>query len=173
MRRRTFLRAAGGLATAGLTAAAGCGTLGGGTPAGTPENPVEMVTDDADLAYYFDPIGLYVDVGETVTFRIESGDHSATAYTESNLGSDERRIPEGADGWNSGTLPRGSFDRTFETEGTYDYYCIPHKQAGMVGRIVVGSPGGPAEETPIPDGDVPDSSRIVEEGSVSYDAFVE
>ena len=25
-------------------------------------------------------------------------------------------------------------------EGVYDYYCVPHEHAGMVGRIVVGAP---------------------------------
>ena len=27
---------------------------------------------------------------------------------------------------------------TFTDEGVYDYYCVPHEHAGMVGRIVVG-----------------------------------
>jgi len=168
MRRRTVLRTAGGLATAGAATIAGCGGGDGGTT-DTPANPVEMITKGT--TYYFDPIGLYVEPGETVTFRIESGNHSATAYTRSNPQSDERRVPEGADGWNSETLRRGSFSHTFEAEGTHDYYCIPHKRLAMVGRIVVGSPGGPAEETPIPDGAVPESDRIVEEGAVSYAAF--
>jgi plastocyanin len=168
MRRRTVLRAAGGLATAGVATIAGCGG-GDGEPTATPDNPVDMVTKGG--TYYFDPVGLYVEPGDTVTFRIDSGDHSATAYVESNPASDVRRIPEGADGWNSDTLRRGRFEHTFETEGTYDYYCIPHKAAGMVGRIVVGSPGGPAESSSIPDGDVPESDRIVDDGAVSYAAF--
>jgi plastocyanin len=169
MRRRTVLRAAGGLAVPGVAALAGC--IGGGDdgPTDTPDNTVDMVTKGS--TYYFDPVGLYVDPGETVTFRIESGNHSATAYTESNPQSDERRIPESADAWNTTTIRRGSSGHTFETEGTHDYYCIPHKRLAMVGRIVVGSPGGPAEEREIPDGEVPEGDRIVEEGSVSWAAF--
>ncbi len=27
--------------------------------------------------------------------------------------------------------------------GVYDYFCMPHEAAGMVGRIVVGRPVGP------------------------------
>ncbi|MGZ3579256.1 MAG: plastocyanin/azurin family copper-binding protein, partial [Syntrophales bacterium] len=27
--------------------------------------------------------------------------------------------------------------------GVYDYYCMPHEEAGMVGRIIVGRPIGP------------------------------
>jgi len=166
MRRRTVLRTAGSLATVGVATIAGCGSGGGGGP---PKNPVDMVTEG--VTHYFDPIGLYVDSGETVTFRIDGGAHSATAYAGSNPLSDERRIPDGAEAWSSDTIRRGRFEYTFETEGTHDYYCIPHRDFGMVGRIVVGTPGGPAEESEIPDGEVPDSDRIVEEGTVSYAAF--
>ena len=28
----------------------------------------------------------------------------------------------------------------FTVTGVYDYFCIPHEEAGMVGRIIVGSP---------------------------------
>ncbi len=167
-RRRTVLRAVGGLTVSGVAAIAGC-TGDAGDTTDTPDNTVDMVTKGS--TYYFDPIGLYVDPGETVIFRIESGNHSTTAYTESNPQSDQRRIPEGTDAWNSTTIRRGSFSHTFETEGTHDYYCIPHKRLAMVGRIVVKSPGGPAEETEIPDGEVPDSDRIVENRSVSWAAF--
>jgi len=38
----------------------------------------------------------------------------------------------------------------------------------MVGRTVVGSPGGPAEEGSIPDGEVPSSEAIVDQGTVAY-----
>lgn len=88
-----------------------------------------------------------------------AGTHSATAYAD--------RIPEDATAFDSGTISQGSFEHTFETPGTYDYYCIPHKSIGMVGRIVVGSPGGPAEESPIPDGEAPSSDAIVEQGTVA------
>jgi len=169
MRRRSVLRATGALVAGAMATTAGCGGGGDADPTGTPQNPVDMVTEG--VTYHFDPIGLHVAPGDTVAFRIESGDHSATAYTESNPLSDERRIPDGAEGWNSGTIGRGRFEHTFETEGTYDYYCIPHKGTGMVGRIVVGDPGGPAEASPIPDGDVPDSDRIAEEEAVSFGAF--
>jgi plastocyanin/uncharacterized membrane protein len=109
---------------------------------------------------YFDPIGLRVDSGTTVRFELAGGAHSATAYSD--------RIPDGASAFDSGTISDGSFEHTFETPGTYDYYCIPHKSIGMVGRIVVGSPGGPAEESPIPDGEVPSNESIVEQGAVAY-----
>ncbi|WP_240148911.1 plastocyanin/azurin family copper-binding protein [Halorubellus sp. JP-L1] len=109
---------------------------------------------------YFDPIGVRVEPGTTVRFELADGAHSATAYSD--------RIPDGASAFDSGTISQGSFEHTFETPGTYDYYCIPHESIGMVGRIVVGSPGGPAEESSIPHGEVPSSDAIVERGTVAY-----
>jgi len=135
---------------------------------------VAMVSDGSE--YIFDPIGLHVEPGDTVRWVIESGAHSATAYDEGNGGATERRIPEGAEAWNSGTLLEqgASFEYTFEEEGTYDYFCVPHKTLGMIGRIVCGEPGGPAEGSEIPDldglqaGDFPSSEAIVEGGALSY-----
>ena len=35
---------------------------------------------------------------------------------------------------------------TLTVPGVYDYYCMPHEAAGMVGRIIVGKPLGPGTE---------------------------
>ena len=150
--------------TTGANGTAATSGGGGGT------ETVGMYTDGS--TYYFDPIGLFVEPGTTVDFVIESGAHSATSYTTDNPSVSERRIPEGAESWDSGTISGSdSFEYTFETEGTYDYYCIPHKTLGMVGRVVCGSPGGPAEGSMPPDGDVPESSAIVEQGSIAFSDF--
>jgi plastocyanin len=132
---------------------------------------VRMVTEDGE--YYFDPIGLSVEPGTTVEWVNEAGAHSATAYAEGNGGAEVDRIPEAAEPWNSETLTDegATFTHTFEVEGTYDYFCIPHKSLGMVGRVVCGEPGGPAEGDMPPDGDVPESQTIVDQGEVSYDEF--
>ena len=135
---------------------------------------VEMRTDGTE--YIFDPIGLHVKPGDTVRWVNVSGTHSATAYAEGNGGASERRIPEGAELWNSEifTQAGATFEYTFEEEGTYDYFCIPHKTLGMVGRIVCGEPGGPAEESENPEvgsiqsGEFPSSEAIVENGMISY-----
>ncbi len=144
--RRQFLGALG----AGTVAMAGLNR-----PVAAQETPVVRMGNN-----YFDPIGLHVDPGTTVRFEIAAGTHSATAY--------ENRIPADASAFDSGVISSGGFEYTFETPGTYDYYCIPHKTVGMVGRIVVGTPGGPAEGSPIPDGDVPESDAIVEQGAIAY-----
>lgn len=143
--RRQFMQllGTGAVASAGLTQTA--------TAQSTPV--VEMGNN------YFDPVGLHVEAGTTVRFELAAGVHSATAY--------EERIPADAVPFNSGVISEGAFEHTFETPGTYDYYCIPHESVGMVGRIVVGDPGGPAEQTPIPYGSVPDSETIVQENAIS------
>ncbi len=140
------------------------------TPSNGSTNTVLMVTEGSD--YYFDPIGLFVEPGETVTFEIDSGSHSATAYSENGQAS-VTRIPDGAEPFDSGILTEqgATFEQTFESPGTYDYYCTPHKGLEMVGRIVAGEPGGPADGSMPPDGDVPESQTIVDQGAVSYSDF--
>jgi hypothetical protein len=50
-------------------------------------------------------------------------------------------MPEDAKPWDSDyLLPNESFSATLSEPGVYDYYCQPHEHAGMVGRIVVGTP---------------------------------
>jgi len=185
MERRQVLKTAGIFATGGVTGLAGCSSSGNGdggdepTTTATQEtaggsgdsNTVMMVTEGSE--YYFDPIGLFIESGETVTFEIQSGSHSATAYKEGTSSASVTRIPDGAEAFNSETLSEqgATYEHTFETTGTYDYFCIPHKSLGMVGRIVVGEPGGPAEGSMPPDGDVPESQTIVDQGSVSYSSF--
>jgi hypothetical protein len=67
--------------------------------------------------------------------------------------------------------PGDAFETTLTVPGVYDYYCLPHEQAGMVGRIVVGRPpfdadALPAEAPPIPDAalrNLPALDRILRE----------
>ncbi|CAG4884740.1 conserved protein of unknown function [Georgfuchsia toluolica] len=95
---------------------------------------------------YFDPLGLHIQPGDTIRWVQISGYHSTTAYHPEN-GNHELRIPENAKPWDSDVLVAvspakgSSFQRVFRQEGVYDYFCRPHEAAGMVGRIVVGSPG--------------------------------
>lgn len=148
MGRRQFLGAVTGGAMVGV---------GLSSPATGHEPPTVAVGNT-----YYDPIGLYVDPGTTVRFEVVAGTHTVTAY--------EDRIPAGASPFDSETLSGGTFEHTFEEPGTYDYFCRPHA-ATQVGRIVVGEPGGPAAQSPIPDAAVPDSDRIVEAGSIGIDSF--
>jgi plastocyanin len=75
----------------------------------------------------------------------EANVHTSTAYHPANDGH-ALRIPEAAEPWDSGYLvgPGDRFEVTLTVPGVYDYFCVPHEIAGMVGRIIVGRPGGPA-----------------------------
>ena len=79
--------------------------------------------------------------GQTVrwTNRDSGNSHTVTSY-HPEIFERPLRIPAGAEPWNSDyLLPNESFSMTFTIEGVYDYYCVPHEHAGMVGRIVVGT----------------------------------
>ncbi len=91
---------------------------------------------------WFDPIGVHVQPGQTLrwTNRDAGNSHTATAY-HPGLWERPLRIPEAATPWDSDyLLPDESFTVTLTVPGVYDYYCVPHEHAGMVGRIVVGEP---------------------------------
>lgn len=104
---------------------------------------------------WFAPIGLAVAPGTTVRFvnRDDGNSHTATTYHPANFDR-LRRIPSGAESWDTGfLLPGKGADVVLEAPGVYDYYCIPHEMAAMVGRIVVGRPGDPGWEGPAPSTD--------------------
>ena len=125
------------LAGAALLACAGTAT------AATVE--VKLVQTPAGNTY-FDPAGIRIAPGDTVRWIQISGFHSVTAYHPRN-DNHELRIPESAEPWDSDILladypKRGAtFEHVFTVPGVYDYFCKPHEMAGMVGRVVVGSPG--------------------------------
>ena len=94
----------------------------------------------------YEPKTLTVRVGETVTWRNESGEsHTVTAYEES--------LPVGATYFSSGDLPSEKaarsdlsaglltegeeFSVTFDEVGRYEYFCVPHEQQGMRGTVIV------------------------------------
>jgi|SRR5687767_2405287 len=91
---------------------------------------------------WFDPIGVRVEPGQTVRWtNLDPGNsHTSTAYHPS-IADRPLRMPEAAKPWNSDyLLPDESFSAALSEPGVYDYYCQPHEHAGMVGRIVVGTP---------------------------------
>ncbi|RDZ65104.1 halocyanin [Haloferax sp. Atlit-12N] len=134
--RRQFLAATGAAATAGL---AGCATL----MASGDEFDIGMT------AVAFDPPTLTVGVGDEVVWRnTSSRGHTVTAY-EGTLPEDAAFFASGdyeteqaaRDAYSNslgGLIGSGeNYTYTFDVPGEYEYLCIPHEQAGMVGTIVV------------------------------------
>ena len=101
--------------------------------------------------WYFDPVGLYIPKGTKVRWTSTKWGATVTAFHPSN-DNHELRIPENAKPFDSGLIGdsyKNTFEWTFDVEGTYDYFSRNHESLGMVGRIVVGRPGGPAERFPL------------------------
>lgn len=107
--------------------------------------------------FVFLPDRLTIKPGETVTWVLQSGGHTVTAYHPKNHSAYRSRIPADAEPWDSGLLTEKgvTFAWTFTREGVYNYFCRPHESVGMVGAIVVGrsldGPGltPPQEDLPI------------------------
>ncbi len=109
-------------------------------PKGSREVAVNTARQEGSTEYHFDPHVTWVEVGGTVTWRLESGTHTATAY---HTGNDQPQlVPEGTDPWDSGTMSEQgeTFEHTFETEGVYHYLCTPHESFGMLATVIVGQP---------------------------------
>ncbi|WP_436900526.1 plastocyanin/azurin family copper-binding protein [Halovenus halobia] len=109
-------------------------------PKASREVAINTVGQEGSAEYHFDPHVTWVEPGGTVTWRLESGSHTATAYHPGN--DQPRLVPEGTEGWDSGTMSTEgeTFKHTFETEGVYHYLCTPHEQFGMVATVIVGQP---------------------------------
>jgi plastocyanin len=104
---------------------------------------IYMRSDKLGSEVWFDPIGVYIEPGQIVRWISEENVHTTTAYHPQN-NNHSLRIPKNAKPWDSGFLqPGDTFEVLLTVEGIYDYFCLPHEAAGMVGRIIVGKPIGP------------------------------
>lgn len=140
-----------------------------------PAVEIAMHGRDGGAAVWFDPVGLHVEPGTAIRWtNCDAGNsHTATAYHPS-LSGRQQRIPAGAEPWDSGyLLPDEAFSVILGAPGVYDYYCLPHEMAGMVGRIVVGEPvtepafAGSGEPPPdVALAAFPTVARILAEGAV-------
>ncbi|WP_266076826.1 plastocyanin/azurin family copper-binding protein [Haladaptatus caseinilyticus] len=144
--RRGFLLGSAGVAAVGATgtAAAAEGSQGTTTSGGGNESSgggggggTETVKVGPGGELVFEPAELQISPGTTVKFVWESNTHNVVPESQ----------PDGA-GWEgsgseSETFDSGhTYEHTFDTEGSYEYFCAPHKSAGMTGSITVGSSGG-------------------------------
>jgi plastocyanin len=138
LNRRGVLRMGGGLlATLALPAALRADETSAGKIV-----DIRMAGRPDGSMVWFDPVGVHIKPGQTIRWtNIDPGNsHTATAYHPS-LFQHALRIPKDATPWNSDyLLDNESFSAQLTEPGVYDYYCIPHEHAGMVGRVVVGHP---------------------------------
>lgn len=153
--RRELLRSLGVLGTTVLSSAlVGCRHIAGAKRAS--QKPVIQIGGPKG-EFVFIPDRLTIQSGETVTWVLQSGGHTVTAYHPRNHSAYQSRIPADAEPWDSELLTEqgAMFAWTFTKEGVYNYFCRPHESLGMVGAIVVGrsldGPGlaPPQEDLPV------------------------
>lgn len=168
MQSITRQQAVNALAIGGVTTLAGCASTPSANPTPTttpsPESPhedddhdeesIEHPVPDAEIlmvsderGHHFVPHVVWIEAGGSVTWLNKSGAHSATAY-HPDIDEKPQRIPNGAPPWDSGILTEqdATYERTFDMEGIYDYYCIPHETVAMVATVVVGEEFDPQEQ---------------------------
>ncbi len=87
--------------------------------------------------YEFVPSSLTIKQGDSVKWVLIEGYHSATSGTVIEGEDGKEGIPDGI--WDSTLLRSGgeSFTYTFNSTGTFPYYCITHFEVGMTGTITV------------------------------------
>ncbi|MFB6220462.1 MAG: plastocyanin/azurin family copper-binding protein [Halolamina sp.] len=150
--RRAFLRA--GTASAAAAGTAGTAAAQEGTETGTESGggPTETVAVGPGGSLVFEPEDLTIEAGTTVNWVWESNNHNIVVDSQP-----EGANWEGTPGDASTTYDTGyEYSHTFETLGTYEYACEPHRSAGMVGSVEVVE----NIETPEPTGPaVPDSAK--------------
>src|SRR5262245_50623207 len=120
-----------GRRTMALGVAIGLGIAGfvGGLATAAPAQQQTVTVDMLAGPNRFEPRDITIAPGTTVTWVDVSDTHTTTSDT-GLWNSGERRLEVGE-----------SFSFTFQQPGVYDYYCRPHRNAGMVGRVIVSTAG--------------------------------
>ncbi|MFB6138549.1 MAG: plastocyanin/azurin family copper-binding protein [Halobacteriaceae archaeon] len=145
MERRHLL----GVGAAGLAGLAGCAGVLGVGPTGRSDGTYDVGMSAED----FLPASIEVNLGDTVVWKNTSSHAHTVTAVESGLPEDAEYFASG--GYDSqqaasdayfdepfgGSISAGdTYEHTFRTVGTFPYYCIPHKAAGMAGQVVVTEP---------------------------------
>lgn len=91
----------------------------------TGEDEVTIDNGQRDGTYLYDPAVIVVDAGTTVTWEW-LGDQSHTVTHEGGEFDSDYISGEGE-----------TWEHTFDEEGTYLYYCEPHRGLGQKGAVVV------------------------------------
>ena len=141
MLRRSFIQLSiGSLAIFSTTSS----VLAAEDPTSSPSPQTHIVAMTDGMIY--DPEIITIAPGDTVRWlNIGKMGHSVTAY--------QNELPDGAPYWASGDfasenaarsgyplgdIPGGeSYSYTFDIEGEYGYFCVPHETIQMVGKVIV------------------------------------
>src|SRR5213082_1176268 len=108
---------------------------------------------------FFKPSSVTIHTGDSVLWMWSSSGHSSTSGSPG--------MPNGL--WDSGILNQGAmFTRTFNSVGSFPYYCTPHGSFGMVGTITVASASPTPTATPPPS---PTPGAVL--GNISTRSFVQ
>jgi plastocyanin len=157
-----------------VKAAAGAAGLAGTTEVGTAQGGTRHTVDMTD-DLVFDPDAITVAPGDTVVWEnVGAIGHSVTAYEDeipdeaayfASGGFDAEQAARDAyapGDPDSGDVAGGeSFEHTFEVEGSYGYFCVPHEAVGMVASVEVapgGGDGGDGDGGPVAPA-VPDAAK--------------
>lgn len=113
-----------------------CGSGDDGTPAANPAPAASSSSGGAAAAAAtvtasgasFSPAEVRIKAGETVRWTFTGGSHNVVSGTSCTP---DGKFTSGA------TKSSGTFDKTFDAAGTYEYYCDPHCGMGMKGKVIV------------------------------------
>src|SRR4029077_7728142 len=109
----------------------------------------------------FDPASVTIQTGDQVKWTWDSGGHSTKSGSPG--------MPTGI--WDSGIHNAGAtFTRTFNSTGTFPYYCTPHSCCGMVGTVMVVNTSPTPTPTPTPSATPPTTSIL---SNISTRSFVQ
>lgn len=90
--------------------------------------PEDVVNVDV-TSNQFTPASLRIKVGQTVRWTWGGGTHNVVSGPDCDT--EDGNFKSGA------PVGGGTFDKKFETAGTFPYYCQPHCAMGMTGEIIV------------------------------------
>lgn len=146
--RRGFLSAAGTAATVGGASGVVAAQEDGGGPKEV------LVGPGGDFT--FEPETVYAQPGQTIRWVWESDFHNIVPQ-EIPSGASWEGTPGGqSEIYNTGY----TYEHSFDTMGTYNYVCWPHRQSGMVGDVVINETGQPPGGGG-GGGSLPDSARTL------------
>ncbi|MGH6976460.1 MAG: cupredoxin domain-containing protein [Stellaceae bacterium] len=114
---------------------AGCGA--GGPAHGPPDARAAVVVD---MGFEnFTPATVTIKAGQIVEWRNTSPiTHSVSFDPNAAAKAGDAALPTGVQSFASGDIAAGDvYVHTFDTPGTYRYFCTHHEGGGMLGAVVV------------------------------------